>query len=287
MINNDTTPKTPLSFDHLLNDESRALLEEHQLTLSVTKPAYCYPIKLPFRFAGVPAHFPFKREGFSAKDHISYHEIQDSDFRETDEETIKAVLNRLAWRMETTSFWAVYLYERDTPNKDGFLKTYEIDIKGLDASKLKFAGFAYRTKNGISPRIERKDIKEGRQTRTQKLGLMNPEQLAEWEANWRSSIDAALKQALIPIELWVNDMFLSLNYYDANDGTFIMSDNYCKDDAVIFNRRLKLRAGVIATNHRIGLNSYDLIDYQKARDEADLDPSYLTISHETAKLLRA
>ena len=287
MINSDTTPKNTLPFDHLLNDESKALLAEHNLTLTVSKPQNCYPIKLPFRFAGVPAHFPFKREAFSAKDHISYIEIQESDFRDTDDETIKAVLNRIEWRMETTSYWAVYLYELDKPNKDGFLKTYVIDTDGLDASKLHFAGFAYRTKNGISPRIERKDIKEGRQSRSQKLGSLNPEQLADWEANWRTSIEVALKQALLPIELWVNDMFLSLSYYDATDGAFIITDDYCKDNAAIFNRRIKLRAGIIATNHRIGLNSYDLEAYQKARDEAALDPSYLTISHETAKQLRA
>lgn len=270
MKHNDSTPTNAAKYSHqhLVSDESKTLLEEHNLTLDISKTSHCYPILLPFRFAAVPSVFPrFKEDGYKAAQ-VDYQEIKDCELKDSVEGTAAAVLARLKLDPTTISYWAVYLHELDKPNKNGLSKMYVLDSNGLPKDKVRLAGFAYRRKNGISPYHEQKDKAEGRQTRSEKLSSMSAKQLEVWEGNWRQSVTKALKIALTPINLSINGKFLTLTYYDACDNSFILVDEFCKAEIESVNRRIKLNAVVAATNHRIGLNSYDLEEYRAARQAA-------------------
>lgn len=248
MNNRDSTPNneppTGLPLKHLLNDESKALLADNNLTLLVNKSPYCYPIRLPFRFAGVPAYFPYTRNRYGENAQIDYEEIDDSELASSNvSTTVERVLSRLGYDLSMTSYWAVYLHTLANPNENGHTKIYSLESKGLNAASVDFAGFAYRAKNGYSARAERNDAANGRLSRTQKLLAMTPKQRAMWEDNWESSVITSLKDVLTPIELWVNDKFLEVTYLDADDGSVVGVDDFCKNERIPFNRRVKMKAG--------------------------------------------
>ena len=72
---------------------------------------------------------------------------------------------------------------------------------------------------------------------------MTPMQREIWEYNWESSVITSLKDVLTPIELWVNDKFLEVTYLDANDGSVVGVDDFCKNERIPFNRRVKMKVG--------------------------------------------
>lgn len=248
MTNKDNTPtavKSGQNITDILSEEVNHLLEELDMAVEIKASTHCYPLRLPFKVAGLPEYLPYGDDNQHSGMHFT--KISKHDIGSCDVGTIEGVLIRLQQDLQTTSYWAIYLHELHAPNKKGLTKVFRLESHSVDAKAVHFAGFAYRTKNGISPRIERSDAMKGRMTRSQKLASMTDKQLAVWENNWETSVVKALKEALLPVSLWANGMFVELTYLDSSTGAHIDSDKFCRIDAEQINRKIKMKTAKICT----------------------------------------
>lgn len=233
------------AFNNLLDEEAKHLLEELDMTVDIEPSTHCYPLRMPFKLAGFAEYLPYDDSNQHSGMHFT--KISKHDIGSCDVGTIEGVLIRLNQDLQTTSYWAIYLHELPAPNEKGLTKVFRLESHSVDAKAVYFAGFAYRTKNGISPRIERSDAMKGRITRSQKLADMTEQRLVAWENNWETSVIKALKEALLPVSRWVNGMFVELNYLESNTGACISTDRFCRIDADQINRKIKMKVAQICT----------------------------------------
>lgn len=240
MINKASTPTQQHTFNKLISKETLSLLAESGVLVDIKLAPHCYQLKLPFKVAGVPAQLFYDDIPDNQPPRMNFTKISKHDIGCSDIGTIEGVLIRLKQDLSTTSYWAIYLHELEKPNKKGLTKVYRLESHSSDAKEVYFAGFAYRTKNGISPRLERTDAMKGRITRSEKLAKMTDKQLAVWEENWETSVIKSLKEALLPLSFWASDLFLEITYKNTNTGENITKDKFCRIDAEQINQKIKI-----------------------------------------------
>lgn len=121
--------------DHLLSDESKAILKEHGLTVDIAQQQDPHKLSLPIPFVGIKDLIP----NFPNSSHI-----EDSEIGATDQQTVENILNNLAANAEEGAepiacHWVVYLCETNGR------KIYTENEALAAALGGKLAGVAYAT----------------------------------------------------------------------------------------------------------------------------------------------
>lgn len=135
-----TTPaphqnNVPEGLEHLLSDESKAILEEHGLTVDIAQQQDPHRLHLPIPFCGIEGLIP------NFPNHTT---ISSDEIGATDQETIANVLSNITTNLAEgaepiTNHWAVYLYEKNGR------QNYTADADLVAACNGKLAGIAYAT----------------------------------------------------------------------------------------------------------------------------------------------
>lgn len=234
-----TTHVIPEEYQHLVSDETKALLDEHSILIKVSElPRQC-GVWCPFIFAGVQEFYPRNEWAWSKESPYFYSDIQDSEFGDSVDETAMAVMARLGGDLSTMSYWPVYLYESDQPSELGHTLLYTIDVRDLPADGGNLAGIAFRYKHDLTP--EHRDGSNPRPHLTslqEKMAVMSADEKKVLDDEWEEDAMMSLERSLIDVELWLNAKFLTVSYHNIVNGDLINTCEFYEKSATPFNAKI-------------------------------------------------
>lgn len=259
----------PDGFENLLSDSTKALLADRGLRVNV--------FELPqtngyggYLFDGlftVDGHY-LVEDGMPASKQRAV--IRDEDFGATLAETAQNLMARMEQGEEGMSYWAIYEYETETPNKYGHTTIYTTDITDAPEGKEKLAGIAinYNFDAAPTPDVEKDWQTKQRVARKNRLAGYTPDEKEVELAEWRERHLSSLKDSVFNAEVFVNKKLLDVDFIQISNGDRLVTCSYepYSKNASEFNKQVQ--AAITNPNNIEDICAARLKDYLRSINAA-------------------
>lgn len=235
----------PVPYQGMLSPVTAAALAERGIIIKIdTSPRECRIAHTFDKFFSVPEYCAFKPHR-TYKDTSGYTDvISNEDFGSSVDDTAANLIKRMGVNPSEVSYWAVYLYETDQPQKWGHTKIYTTDASELPESGGHLAGIAIKYNHDLTP-LEgdsNAHVELRRAKKVAALDAMSEEEKAEALEAWRDDTLSRLKASLEDAEIHLNGKLFWVEFCEAKYGDRIYGvcdyDHYVAGDYEGLNSRI-------------------------------------------------
>lgn len=242
---NTKTHVIPEKYEHLVSDESKAILAEQGLLIKVQDlPRYCYLTNRASVF-GVDGYHPdlkWVQEHHNSGENLL---MIDQDFlAPTVEETAEKVIATMAGERTSKSWCAIYQYEAQQPNEWGHTKIYTANVNDFPAGEGHLAAivvgynydvgaFMVETPNQAADEFVIHESALAHLSDSEKADLLKSSQ---------DDLQRRVNNSLFELELWANGTLVEVLFHRTDNGDYIYgypNDSYRNTDAGEFNAQLQ------------------------------------------------
>ncbi len=199
----------------LLSVSAKEYLLDKHLTVQITDQPIAFPLRQPYSIALMPEQGLFDTNFDYPNNYLSkstdYHLIKKEWLAANIKETMGHIINKLSLP-ETVRLWPLYTFAKpNSANPDAI--GLSIDINKTALFERTLIGFIFR------------------EQQTPTYGT------ADDDSEWMSIATLQLEQALIPIENWANDKYVSVTL--KYEGQEIAVSKYCEKTPEFLNYRIE------------------------------------------------
>ena len=254
----------PDVYQHLLSDETKAMLAERGIVIKVREAASNGFIGgSSDKFFGVKENYPPANSNSLEN---NYDVIRDEDFGESIEDIANNLMARMDADPSQMTYFAVYMYETTESHVWNHTKIYTTDVTEIPDSGGVLVGIAIYYNHHLTPFVEgeKEYVERNRGLKRAKLASMTDEERSEYLTDWREKMLGVLNYSLVNAEIYINDKLLKINYRDAKTGDTIygLGGNYYLKDTKNFNAQIK--------------RAFESLDNEIALELATVDAEYRT-----------
>lgn len=234
----------PDEYQHLVSDESKALLAEQGLLIKISKLPQHPHILSQVKWFGLAEDFPSNEWMAEHGETTRFIDIRDEDMGTTNDETASNLMAHVGGDLSTMSYWVVYAYKTNAAHKWDHTKFYTTDKAELPDGVGKLVGICTAYHYGIEPQTEGEDNRTtiNRENHEAHIALMTDDDKAAFLSGWQSSMRNRINNSLEGIEVWANGKLVQVAFHRADNGDYLYgypSAPYKNTDATEFNAQLQ------------------------------------------------